>query len=368
MRHPSLYDLRWGRIVREEARQPSCRAESVVPIHVDVAKCVTEMFGRPNVAVHTYFDEDEEALCVAILWPTGQARIVAVRGVAPTWAESTPMAQSLRAMTWGNKRASGHVRYLAPEDVQTRDVLRTIAQCSAPYRAARRAPRTIGLIVQEPHGFEILYRELPRARFIRENYAPEVEAAYTRVRSFAKGAIPPNDGRLVIIDGPPGTGKTHLLRTLVASTPATYILAAGSTVANLDNPAFLPFLLKHANEPKGLCFVIEDADDIVAHRNAGGHPGLISLLLNVTSGFLGDLLKVRVIATINTWQEERIDPAVLRPGRLFTRLSVGALNVEQARAVVAREAHELAASAVRGPMSLAECYALAKQYASKEAG
>jgi len=60
-------------------------------------------------------------------------------------------------------------------------------------------------------------------------------------------------------------------------------------------------------------------------ERASDNQQLLSNLLNITDGFLGDLLKLHVICRINA-PIENVHPAILRSGRLtawreFARLS-----------------------------------------------
>jgi hypothetical protein len=70
--------------------------------------------------------------------------------------------------------------------------------------------------------------------------------------------------------------------------------------------------------------ILEDAESLLMQRGADNQENL-SNLLNISDGFLGEMLKLHVICTINC-PMDKIDPAILRPGRLlamreFVRLS-----------------------------------------------
>lgn len=224
--------------------------------------------------------------------------------------------------------------------------------------------RTVGLIEASSNrvGFAINDYSTPRQPFVRGNYTEEVLEQYDRLRAFCQRKTPPEAGALVLLDGPPGTGKTHLIRGLINNVAAPFVLAAGSTIANLENPGFVPFVLRECRDRGGLVLILEDADSVVIKRDLMQDVSTLSLLLNATSGILGDLMNLRVIATVNTWSEDRVDPAVLRPGRLFSRIHVGELAEEHAREVVLRvsKGNELAARRVTGELTLAQAYAVAR--------
>ena len=69
---------------------------------------------------------------------------------------------------------------------------------------------------------------------------------------------------------------------------------------------------------------MKDSESLLLPRDAGSQTD-VSNLLNIGDGFLGEHLKLHVIATTNS-PVRQLDPALLRPGRLmgtreFRRLS-----------------------------------------------
>lgn len=74
--------------------------------------------------------------------------------------------------------------------------------------------------------------------------------------------------------------------------------------------------------------IIEDAETLLMQRASDNHDAL-SNLLNIADGFLGAFLNLQIICTINT-PIDKIDPALLRPGRLLASYTFKRLSFEQA--------------------------------------
>jgi len=124
---------------------------------------------------------------------------------------------------------------------------------------------------------------------------------------------------LTIFHGEPGCGKTYYLRALSARLidKAVFYVIPLSEVELLANPGFVSFWIeqtkRHKNKLK--IVILEDAEELLLPREAGSRDKG-SNLLNIADGFLGDFLKIHVVATTNAAVRE-LDRAILRPGRLI---------------------------------------------------
>jgi hypothetical protein len=159
---------------------------------------------------------------------------------------------------------------------------------------------------------------------VRLNYNPSVIESYDFVIKDLKSSNP--SGRIVIMEGEPGTGKTHLVRAMLMDVKdAMFVLVSPEMVSSLAGPEFLPLLLSHKYHLKGpIILILEDADKCLVTRD-GNNINSIQSLLNLSDGIVGSLLDLRIIATTNANKLE-MEKAILRPGRLSKRLEVNALD------------------------------------------
>ncbi|MFC5909581.1 DUF5925 domain-containing protein [Streptacidiphilus monticola] len=178
--------------------------------------------------------------------------------------------------------------------------------------------------------------EAPGWRQVRGNYTRHVAESFDALMELTPQQI---GGRLLLMHGPPGTGKTSAVRTLARAwrdwcqvdcvldpellfqDPGYLIeVALGTQRAYQDD--------SEAQEQWRL-LLLEDCDELIraGAKNVSGQA--LSRLLNLTDGLLGQGRKVLVAVTTNE-DLERLHPAVVRPGRCLARIEVGALSEAEA--------------------------------------
>ena len=194
----------------------------------------------------------------------------------------------------------------------------------------------------------------------KENYSKSVLFSYHESIIDLNSSTP--SGRVVILEGPPGTGKTHLIKSFLLEVPdAMFVLVPPDLLAELAGPDLLPVLMdnKTSYNHKGpLVLILEDADRCLVKRD-GKNMNSIQSLLNLSDGILGSLLDLRIIATTNASKLE-IEEAILRPGRLSQRIEVGLLSPKEAISLYKKLVPKKSIS-FNEHKSLAEIYSLARK-------
>ncbi len=151
---------------------------------------------------------------------------------------------------------------------------------------------------------------------------------------YADRGIPYRRGYL--LHGPPGTGKSSLVRALTADLEMSlYVLNLGSHT--LSDERLEKLLAKVA---PGAAILVEDVDCAAPHRSGeatkeGDATGALTLsgLLNALDGILSSEGRVLFMTTN---RPEVLDEALIRPGRVDLRLHLGLADQDQARRLFLR--------------------------------
>lgn len=127
-------------------------------------------------------------------------------------------------------------------------------------------------------------------------------------------------GKLMLLHGYPGTGKSNYIKDLISYTDKDVIYVPPAMLSALSDPSFVPFMLQ--NEKSIL--LIEDAEQVISReRNTA-----TQTLLNFTDGMIGDAFDVKIIATFNSNIKD-VDEAILRKGRLYFEYEFNKLKKDQ---------------------------------------
>ncbi len=204
---------------------------------------------------------------------------------------------------------------------------------------------------------------------IRGNYSTHTVRAMDTLINFQPEDVAA--GKLILVHGPPGTGKSYALRALMHEwrqwCKPQYIVDAEQFFGDAE---YMLNVLLDSEEARYLTLELDEEDRhqewrLITVEDAGEflkpdaslYEGqALSRLLNLTDGFIGQGLKVLVLLTTNE-EIDTLHAAVSREGRciadiLFDKLSPDEVDRWCAQHALAPQGHEL---------NIAELYALTRE-------
>lgn len=163
------------------------------------------------------------------------------------------------------------------------------------------------------------------------NYRPAIRAAYPWIDPSYEtlgeylDEYMNSSANVLILIGPPGTGKTTFIKNLIHRSKADAKVAYDPKVM-MEDGFFAGFV-----EDESQFLIMEDADEFLQSRTDGN--SMMHKFLNVSDGLISAADKKLVFST-NLPNVNSIDEALMRPGRCFDVLQFRALTREEAQATL----------------------------------
>ena len=131
-----------------------------------------------------------------------------------------------------------------------------------------------------------------------------------------------SESNVLIFIGPPGTGKTSLLKYMLGHKPDTSAYLTYEEGVMQKDQFFADFI-----ESNSQFLIAEDADTYLTARSDGNN--LMHKFLNISDGLVSTMNK-KIVFTTNLPNLHNVDEALLRKGRCFRVLTFRPLNRQEA--------------------------------------
>jgi hypothetical protein len=123
---------------------------------------------------------------------------------------------------------------------------------------------------------------------------------------------------VLVLIGPPGTGKTSFIKGLISHTGAGALISYNTNTLENDE-IFANFM-----SGREKLMVLEDADSFLKSRSKTGNT-IMHKFLNIADGLVSTRNK-KIIFSTNLPSARDVDSALIRPGRCFDTLKFDLLN------------------------------------------
>lgn len=165
---------------------------------------------------------------------------------------------------------------------------------------------------------------LTSANPVYDEYYPYINGG---IENYISNYISSKQSILILL-GPPGTGKTSLIRYMLFKYKMKALAFYDKNMTRTDS-TLASFITKREND----ILILEDADLLLYSREEGNDT--MNQLLNTSDGLV-NVMNKKIIITANITDKKDIDSALLRPGRCFDIIDFRPLTLDEAKKAAAR--------------------------------
>ena len=137
----------------------------------------------------------------------------------------------------------------------------------------------------------------------------------------------------ILLHGPPGNGKTSLIQAMAHEFGLGIAVLTNRTVTELKGGAMAEIFTQL---PPGYVLVLEDVDTLGASREEGAEAADRVTLGTLLNGLDGIYTPDGLVTVLTTNHPQRLDPALIRPGRVDLRVELPPPTPAMAAAMAGR--------------------------------
>lgn len=206
---------------------------------------------------------------------------------------------------------------------------------------------------QTTKGLQTVYIEETFDDVVHDEAYPSIIAEYGSIEKFITAYLE-SDEAILILQGPAGTGKSRLIRKVLALLASSFSIEETAIIKDdrrsvyfddmpsAHDTGLAPSLALYTGDMKVIesdeifarfltseerVFIVEDADHALQPRSNGNQD--LHRFLTVSDGIVKSIGR-KVIFTTNLANIGDLDDALIRPGRCFARHTLGLMSKENA--------------------------------------